>query len=190
MLSHPERHVTEDEFKCLFDTYKNRLYGYVLAIAHSGYAAEEITQEIFLKLWLCRDMLGQVENMEAYLYTIARHKTLNHLRKAAYDDRLMKELQTAMQPETNNVEEYSLKVEYEHIVQEAVALLSPQRRLVYQLSRNQGLNHEEIAGHLQLSRNTVKNHLVEALRFIRNHLGSSCTALVPICLAACEYLRL
>jgi RNA polymerase sigma-70 factor (family 1) len=175
MLRHQERYVSEDDFKCIFDTYKNRLYGYVLGITRSAYAAEEITQEIFLKLWLCRDMLGEVDNMEAYLYTIARHKTLNHLRKAAYDARLMKELQSAMQPEANNVEEYSLKVEYEHIVQEAVALLSPQRRLVYQLSRNQGLNHEEIAGHLQLSRNTVKNHLVEALRFIRNYLGLSAT---------------
>ena len=189
MPGHPESHVTEDDFKCIFDTYKNRLYGYVLAIAHSGYAAEEITQEIFLKLWLCRDMLGQVDNMEAYVYTIARHKTLNYLRKAAYDARLMKELQSAMEPETNNVEEYSLKVEYEHIVKEAVARLSPQRRLVYQLSRNQGLNHEEIAGHLQLSQNTVKNHLVAALRFIRNYLGTSGNALIVMFLSAYECLR-
>ncbi len=178
MHPHQERHVTADEFKCLFDKYKNRVYGYVLAVAHSGYAAEEITQEIFLKLWLCRDMLGEVENMEAYLFTIARHKTLNHLRKAAYDAKLMKELQSYMRPSANNVEEHSLMVEYNHIISEAVARLSPQRRLVYEMSRLQGLNHEEIALHLQLSRNTVKNHLVEALRSIRSYLGQNGTVLV------------
>lgn len=171
MHAHQERHVTADEFKCLFDKYKNRVYGYALAISHSAYTAEEITQEIFLKLWLCRDMLDRVENLEAYLFTIARHKTLNHLRKAAHDARLMKELQSFMHPSINNVEEYGLTVEYDHIVREAVSLLSPQRRQVYQLSRLQGLNHEEIALHLQLSRNTVKNHLVAALQFIRSYLG-------------------
>ena len=182
MRSHQESHVTADTFKCIFDTYKNRLYGYVLAITHSAYAAEEITQEIFLKLWLCRDMLEQVENMEAYLCTIARHKSLNFIRKAAYDARLMKELQSSMRPASNNVEEYTLKVEYDHILQEALAHLSPQRRRVYQLSRLQGLNHAEIAGELQLSPHTVKNHLVEALRFIRTYLGQSGTAL--LCLVA------
>lgn len=163
--------MTAEEFKCIFDTYKNRVYGYVLAVAHSAYTAEEITQEIFLKLWLCRDMLGQVGNLEGYLFTIARHKTLNHLRKAATDARLLRELQSMMRPSANNVEEYATSADYDHILQEAVALLSPQRRQVYQLSRVQGLNHEEIAVHLQLSRNTVKNHLVEALRFIRGYLG-------------------
>ncbi|HTJ15076.1 MAG TPA: RNA polymerase sigma-70 factor [Dinghuibacter sp.] len=171
MQSHQERHVTAEEFKCIFDTYKNRVYGYVLAVAHSAYTAEEITQEIFLKLWLCRDMLGRVDNLEGYLFTIARHKTLNHLRKAATDARLLRELQSLMRPSANDVEELSLSTDYDHIVQEAVALLSPQRRQVYQLSRVKGLNHEEIAVHLQLSRSTVKNHLVEALRFIRGHLG-------------------
>jgi len=182
MLGHQEGHMSAEAFKCVFDTYKQRLYGYVLAVSHSPYTAEEITQEIFIKLWMCRDMLGQVENIEAYLFTIARHKTLNHLRKAAYDTRLLKELQGMMQPENNNVEEYSLFSEYDRIIQEALARLSPQRRLVYQLSRRQGLNYEEIAGHLKLSRNTVKNHLVEALRFIRTYLGQNGTGVLVLTL--------
>ena len=85
--------IKDDEFKQLFDTYKNRLYGYVLAIAHSKYVAEEITQEIFIKLWLCRDILHEVDNLEGYIFTIARNKTLNHLRKAAHNVKLLHELQ-------------------------------------------------------------------------------------------------
>jgi RNA polymerase sigma-70 factor (ECF subfamily) len=161
----------DDAFKRLFDSYKNRLYGYVLAIAHSPYVAEEITQEIFIKLWLCRDILHQVDNLDGYIFTIARHKTLNHLRKAAYDERLLRELQARGVPEDNNVEERALAGEYDRLMRDALTLLSPQRRLVYQLSRDKGLNHEEIAQHLHLSRNTVRNHMVEALRFIRQYLG-------------------
>ena len=163
--------IADAAFKRLFDSYKNRVYGYVLAIAHSPYAAEEITQEIFIKLWLCRDILHEVENLDGYIFTIARNRTLNHLRKAAYDTRLLRELQELVKPEHNNVEERAAASEYDRLVRDAILLLSPQRRLVYQLSRDGGLNHEEIAEQLHLSRNTVKNHLVEALRFIRNYLG-------------------
>src|SRR5882724_9837047 len=96
MLNLKQRHITETSFKCLFDNYKNRVYGYVLAISHSPYTAEEITQEIFIKLWLCRDILDEVENLEAYIFSIARNKTLNHLRKAAHNIKLLHELQGRM----------------------------------------------------------------------------------------------
>jgi RNA polymerase sigma-19 factor, ECF subfamily len=182
----PERPFFSDEsFKCLFDNYKNRLYGYVLAITHSHYTAEEITQEIFIKLWLRRDILYQVENLDGYIFTIARNKTLNHLRKAAYDVRLLKELQErALSADvSNNVEERALVSEYDRLLQDALAHLSPQRRRVYLLSRQRGLDHAEIANQLQLSRNTVKNHMVEALRFIRHYFVEHGSVLVLLLMA-------
>ena len=163
--------IADAAFKRLFDSYKNRVYGYVLAIARSPYTAEEITQEIFIKLWLCRDILHEVDNLDGYIFTIARNRTLNYLRKAAYDTRLLRELQELMNPQHNNVEERALVSEYDRLMRDALSRLSPQRRLVYQLSRDGGLNHAEIAEQLHLSRNTVKNHLVEALRFLRTYLG-------------------
>ncbi|HXB32986.1 MAG TPA: sigma factor [Puia sp.] len=83
MKSEERAQFAASSFNCLFDSYKNRIYGYVLAIAHSPYAAEEITQEIFIKIWLCRDLLDEVENLDGYIFTIARNRTLNYLRKAA-----------------------------------------------------------------------------------------------------------
>jgi RNA polymerase sigma-70 factor (family 1) len=185
MTSPEHPFFSDDSFKCLFDNYKNRLYGYVLAITHSHYTAEEITQEIFIKLWLCRDILSQVDNLDGYIFTIARNKTLNHLRKAAYDVRLLKELQARASAGafSNNVEERAMVNEYDRLLQDALALLSPQRRLVYVLSRQRGLDHAEIARQLQVSRNTVKNHMVEALRFIRHYFvehGSVLVLLVAI----------
>ena len=169
-----------DPFKRLFDSYKNRIYGYVLAIARPPYAAEEITQEIFIKLWLCRDLLPQVENLDGYIFTIARNRTLNYLRKAAYDTRLLRELQELAMPQRNNVEELALVTDYERLLRDALSMLSPQRRLVFQLSRDGGLNHEQIAEQLHLSRNTVKNHMVEALRFIRSYFGQHVSLMILI----------
>jgi RNA polymerase sigma-70 factor (family 1) len=165
--------VCEEIFTNLFFVYKERLFGYVLAIAHSHYTAEEITQEIFLKLWLMRHELTTIENGEAYLFTIARNKALNHLRKAHNDQKLVAEMKNRMRPVSNDVEEHITSSESDRLIQEAITLLSPQRQLVYRLSRLQGLNHQEIARQTKLSRNTVKNHLVQSLRFIRSYLDNN-----------------
>lgn len=163
----------EETFTTLFESYKERLYYYVLSVAHSNYIAEEITQEIFLKIWLCRDELHKLDNPESYLFAIARNKTLNHLRKANYDDKLIEDLKNRMKPSANDVEEHLTLSESDRLLQEAITLLSPQRQLVYRLSRNQGLDHQQIAQRMRLSRNTVKNHLVQALRFIRTYLDNN-----------------
>lgn len=166
----------EKSFRALFDNYKNRLYGYVLTMTRSEYAAEEITQEIFIKLWLCHDILDHIENIDGYLFKIARNKTLNYLRKAGNNEKLLRELQGSMNVCNNDAEERVILHEYDQLLQDALNRLSPQRRLVYQLSRHQGMTIDEIACHLHLSPNTAKNHLVEALRLIRISLGNHISA--------------
>ncbi|HTD42305.1 MAG TPA: RNA polymerase sigma-70 factor [Mucilaginibacter sp.] len=158
-------------FEQIFHSYKERVYSYVLAIVKSNDAAEEVTQEIMIKLWLCREMLDQVENLDAYIYVIARNKSLNHLRKVAYDLRLLNELKSFIPDEYSNTEDRIAVKDYELLLTNAVNSLSPQRRQVYHLSRVEGLSHDEIAERLNLSKQTVKNHLVEALKSIRIHLS-------------------
>ena len=63
--------------------------------------------------------------------------------------------------------------EYETKLREAVSLLSPQRKKVYQLSREQDMTHDEIAAQLNLSKHTINNHIVEAQRFIRTYLSKN-----------------
>ncbi|MBX6379369.1 MAG: RNA polymerase sigma-70 factor [Thermoflavifilum aggregans] len=169
MGSHDD--IAEIKFKALYDEYKNRLYGYVLVITHSPHVAEEITQEVFVKLWLHRDKLEEVEQVEPYVFRMARNHTLNYIRKASNDSRILHELQDAMLLQVNEVEDRLIAEDYESIVEEALSQLSPQRSLVFRLSRYQGLKLEEIAQQLHLSKNTVKNHLVAALSFIRTYLS-------------------
>ncbi|WP_295125721.1 RNA polymerase sigma-70 factor [uncultured Chitinophaga sp.] len=161
---------SEERFNQLFNTCRERVFGFVFLIAKDHDAAEELTQEIFLKLWICRDTLHEIDNPEAYLFTIARNKTLNYLRKAANDVQFMKELASRMTPARNDVEETVISREYDQLLHQGVAQLSPQRRMVYELSRTEGLNHEEIAYKLNISKNTVKNHLVKTLMFLRRYL--------------------
>lgn len=160
----------EEHFNCLYKEYRNRIFGYVLTIIHSSYEAEEITQEIFIKLWSFREKIDQIENIDRYIFSMARNKTLNYIRKAAYDAYILNQLQSAMKAACNNVEDRLEEKDCEETLEEAIALLSPQRRLVFRLSKQQGYKLEEIASELNLSRNTVKNHLAFALRYIKTYL--------------------
>ncbi|RYE29053.1 MAG: RNA polymerase sigma-70 factor [Sphingobacteriaceae bacterium] len=166
-------HLSTLDFDCLFEHYKKRVYIYVLKVVKSQFLAEEITQEIFIKLWLYRNKLSEINNLDGFIFKIVRNQALNHLRKAAYDERLLKEILAFAAPEQNNVDEKIIAADYQLLVQQALDCLSPQRRLVYELSRKKGLNYEEIACQLNLSRNTVKNHIVSALKHIHNYLSKN-----------------
>ena len=174
--------MDETAFREIYDAYNNRLYGYVLAIVHLPHVAEEITQEIFVKVWTSRDLFGEVADMERYLITTARNRTLNYLRKAGNDARLLEELKHTMVYQENPVEDHITTREYEKLVAEALGRLSPQRRRVFTLSRYQHLRLEEIAEELSLSRSTVKNHLVAALQVVRAYLREHGVTLVMLCL--------
>jgi RNA polymerase sigma factor (sigma-70 family) len=120
-------------FEDIFHLYKEWIYRYALKIVKSADAAEEVTQEIMIKLWLCREMLDQVDNLDAYIYVIARNKALNHLRKAAVDLRLMNELKSFIPNEANNTEDRMATKDYELLLNNAVNSLSTQRKQVYVL---------------------------------------------------------
>ncbi|GAA4315058.1 RNA polymerase sigma-70 factor [Compostibacter hankyongensis] len=162
--------LAEEAFIQLYDAYSKRLYGFILALVHAPAAAEDLTQELFLKLWVNRESLSSVNHIEHYLFAMARNKALNYIRKAQNDERVMALLKNSMHEAVSPVEHQVAFSEYEQLVGRALERLSPQRSLVFRLSRYQGYDLEEIASRLQLSRNTVKNHLSQALRFIRGYL--------------------
>ena len=172
-MAQEKLHIDHHTFKKLFDEYKNRIYGYVLSIAKSEAAAEELTQEVFVKIWLSKELFENVTSPDGYIFTIARHITIRHLRKAVNDVNFLKELQSFMKTtelNQSNIEDKLAVTDFDKVLNEALDQLSAQRRKVYELSRKQGLNIDEIATELDLSRNTIKNHLVDALSRVRNYL--------------------
>ena len=169
----------EQAFRELYERYKDRLFGFVLKMVTDPELATEMTQEIFVKLWLSRDRLRQVRNMDSYLFTTAKNQTLNYFRKAATHAEALQRLQSAMQAADNNVAIHMARTEHDRLMAEALQQLSAQRRRVFVLSRYEGLDMEEIAEKLQLSKNTIKNHLVTSLRLVRAYLINN-GALLPL----------
>lgn len=164
----------ENAFRTLFEQYYEQLYNYIFGFIKSKQVAEELVMDVFLKIWLGRDIIPQIQKFDAFLFRVAHNKSIDFLRSVARDPKFMDLLWEKIQV-ANNVQSDSfvLMHEYETKLQEAVSLLSPQRKKVYQLSREQDMTHDQIAAQLNLSKSTINNHIVEAQRFIRTYLSKN-----------------
>jgi len=133
-------------------------------------AVREILQEAFIRIWMHRDKLPDLEKPEAWLKRVTLNETFTWLNKNAYRARIFSGLSAdAGVSESTGIDNLSL-YETQKILQQAIDQLPPQRRRIYLMSRSEGLRAEEIARQLNLSSGYVKNALTAALDFLRQRL--------------------
>lgn len=160
----------EKAFREIYDHYHRRLYYFSLRFNATDSAAREIVQEVFVKLWTNRQTLKADLSLGAYLYTIARHLNFKSLQQAARDLIFKQEMIYRTAARYHHVEQDLIYAEYLRIAEDAVEQLSPERKLVFNMSRVEGLTPKEISKRLDISVSTVKNRLVEARKHIKSHL--------------------
>nr|WP_121270710.1 RNA polymerase sigma-70 factor [Pedobacter schmidteae] len=158
-------------FRILFDTYHNKVYQYALRFLRQQVLAEEIVQEVFIKIWLKRDLLESIENFGAYLRVITKNETLNALKKLALDFKLNTAGEKNWTEVDNNTESSIILKDTQALLNKAMEELPKQQKIVYQLCRIEGLKQKEVAERLNISPLTVKTHLREATKTIRHLLG-------------------
>ncbi len=165
---------SETAFKTLLHRYHSQVYCFVSDLGGTPEDAEEIVQDVFMKLWTNRSQLRQVQHFSAYLFTMARNQAYSAFRKsvrAALLFRQWEERQLASPAPTADTDQYQLL--------DAVIDRLPQRqREIYLLHRHERLRYAEIAERLHIGRETVKSHLSAAVRFIKTQLGSGALLLL------------
>jgi len=166
--------ATGDEraFRKLFDLYKERFYAVVLKMTNSDEVAKDIVQDIFMNIWGKRESLVDIENPSSYFFTAVYRKVYHHYRKIALEKKLL-QIVPSVNETVNTTDEMVLAHESESLISQAIAKLPPQQQLVFKLSKQEGLSREKIAHQLHISPNTVKNHLADAIKFIRVVLRNS-----------------
>ncbi len=160
----------EEAFGQLFHMYWKKIFNVALKFTKSVSVSEELTQDVFLKIWIKKSELIHIKNVEAYLYTIARNHILNELRKCAKEQQFNEYLVNYFSTIDDLPEDRLHTKELQTLVTKAVDLLPARQRRIYYMSRNESLTHEEIAIRLQISKHTVKSHINKALAFIKRYL--------------------
>ena len=157
-------------FRQFFDIYKEKLFTFVYGLTHSKVDAEEVLQDVFLKLWESRSRLKEIDNPQAYIFRMTRNRTLDLLSRIGRDQKLIKQLWANIRMSEEFTEQILQARESQKLIREAMTELSDRQRKIVELSREEGLSHDEIASKLGLSKQTIKNHLSEALKKIRLYL--------------------
>ena len=164
---------TSDEaaFTLLFERYRSKLYYYLLRHTKSKEIAEEIVIDIFMKLWKGRELADQIREASAFFHKVGYYKALDFLRTTARREQLRQVyIDRAVTEQEKLPDELLMDEENKAFLLKAINQLTPQRKLIYQLSRDKDLNHEQIALKLNLSKSTVNNTLVSASRSIADYL--------------------
>ncbi|MCX2475359.1 RNA polymerase sigma-70 factor [Pedobacter sp. MC2016-05] len=168
----------QNAFKLLYDHYQPMVFSRALYLLKSETLAEEVLQDVMLKLWLNASNLKENSNLAAFLTTLTRNRSFQLLRRKVLEAKTAAEMGKQWKEHHNETEENILVSDIKEKLQEGVSLLPPQQKMVYDLCRNQGYKYEQAAAMMNLSVETVKAYMKLALRFLRAHLKKNTDAII------------
>lgn len=154
-------------FDALFHKYSESLYAFALSITRETFAAEEITQLVFLKVWEKRAQINEHLSFKSFLFSVAYNETISWIRKEKSQKRRIGEFLHTTSFSSNETE-YSIEFRnIEVLANQLIAELPEKRKEIFILSREQGFSNKEIAERLGISVKTVENQMTSALKYLR-----------------------
>lgn len=163
---------SEYAFKIIFETHRNRIFKLAMRYLKSPVLAQEVVQDVFMKLWTKRNTIKTTTPVEGWLVTVAKNDILNRIKKLANEWKALNHLKASQVFEDNSTQEKIENADYDLILKEALGCLTEKQLQVYSLARQNNLSYLQIAEHLEISPLTVKTHMSRALCHIRSFLNS------------------
>ena len=161
-------------FQFIYDLHKDNIYRVALMLLNSPLLAEEVVQDVFLKLWFERKNLQELQSLDNWLFIVARNHCLKQLKKIAFEWKNIDDLSASEKLSVEeHPEDYLDQNIYKSLHQNAISNLTDHQKKVYELVKLQNLSHQEVATKLKISPLTVNKHLVRALKQIRKYLKES-----------------
>jgi len=164
---------SEDEaaFKEIYERYFDVLYIHAYKRLQDKEEAQDVIQEVFTALWDKRGHIFLTSSLPAYLFTAVRNKIFNKLSHKKYERSYLQSLQQFIHKGVCQTDHLVRENQLQTLIEKEIAALPPKMQEVFSLSRNAHLSHKEIAAELNLSEQTVKKQVNNALRILRTKLG-------------------
>ncbi|MBV6520183.1 MAG: hypothetical protein MNPFHGCM_00288 [Gemmatimonadaceae bacterium] len=170
------RRIRAGDERALEDVFRANYAGmaaFVLRYVNAPDVAEELVQDIFLKLWSRREQLSDIESLKTYLYRAVRNQALNWLRRRKLERRWEEEHGEDAEPVSlAAADDGATEEEVAAAVRVAIERLPPRCREIFLLSRDGGLTYNDIARVLEISVKTVETQMGRALKSLRGSLAT------------------
>ena len=163
----------EKSFAILVDHYWNKTYSMAAAYLKSTSLAQDLVQDVFIKVWLKRADLPEMKDFASWLFILTRNALFDSLKKnRRISNTNESTLEGLLEPVFTTEHRYDFK-QLNELLQKGIEQLPSQQRQIFRMSFEQGLSHAEICEKLGIARQTVKNHMVRALITLRTFLQSN-----------------
>jgi len=183
-LSSLLRHGDKSAFARLYEMYSQRIYTNLIRLLKDEDLAQELLQEVFVRIWDKRETLQVETSFRSYLYRVSENLVRDFFRKAAKDKRMMEQLIMAASELYIDNEELYIHKENNILLHQAIDTLPPQRRRIFILCKIEGKSYNEVSEITGVSVSTVNDHIVKATKAIRAHFVLSGDSAIILVIAA------
>ena len=161
-------------FDQVYELYSHKLFSFVFKILKNEMEVDDIVQEVFVKIWESRNKLEDYKLLNSYIFTIAYNNSIDLIRKRIINNKYVEHLKNSAT--INFAPSIISQIEFNELnihVGKLIANLPDRQKQVYLLHREEGFTYTEIAKKLRISKNTVENHMVKALKYLRQNIDNS-----------------
>ena len=166
------RNGDKDAFEEIYTSFHERVYFFARGFTKDEVAAEEITQEVFIKVWETRERLDPHLSFRSYLYSITKNHALNQLKRLSCENRFKQQWITGFRDYSNSTENHVEYLDSQKIIHQGMAMLPPRRQLIFRMNKMEGIKYDQIAATMNVSRNTIKSQLGKASRFMKDYFDA------------------
>lgn len=161
---------SEKAFKDLYSQYRPLLYKFIQTFINDSNLTDDIVQEVFIAVWLNRKNIDSNKSFPSYLLTSARNRIYDVFKETSKNRTMLEQNWRNLNHARNETEEMLATLELNELVENAIKQLSSRKKAIFELSKLKGKTHAQIAAELGISQNTVKNHMVESLKSIKEFI--------------------
>lgn len=175
-----------EAFSAIYRFYLPRLYKYIYPFVRSSKEdTEEILNDLFMKIWERKEELAGIRTFKSYLYSMARNRLVNLHEHSKVKQKAIDYITNHAETSGKAADEAFIYSQYHVMVQDAIEMLPPKRRQVFEMSVYQELSHDEIAVQMQIFKSMVKKQLYAAVRHMKEYLRvhADLTAVIVCCSA-------
>lgn len=158
----------QQAFRQLYHTYYKRLFHFAFSLVKTKENAEEIVEDVFIKLWGQRANIPEIQHLKVYLYTATRNTALNYLAKKARESIVQSfdHIDILLAPDDHSPEQLLITADMQRNIKAVVDALPPRCKMIFKLIREDGLKYKEVADILNITVNTIDAQMAIAVKRI------------------------